>query len=87
MSARYIPIQTKIDVNTLFKSIAVFHLFALFIYVYTIPFKSCCFFKEINTFIQQGCIKLIKRDIFNVTKYFYLKKKTVLLNFVFVKES
>ncbi len=34
------------------------------------------FFKEINTFIQQGCIKLIKSDnknINNVTKDFYLE--------------
>ncbi|XDV46539.1 hypothetical protein PO909_014421, partial [Leuciscus waleckii] len=31
----------------------------------------CLFFKEMNTFIQQGCIKLIKsdsKDIYNVTK-------------------
>ncbi len=31
---------------------------------------------EINTFIQQGCTKLIKsdsKDIYNVTKYFYFK--------------
>ncbi len=32
----------------------------------------CIYFKEITTFIQQGCIKLIKsdtkRDIYNVTK-------------------
>ncbi len=35
------------------------------------------FFLEINTFIQQGCIKLIKSDItdiYNVTKDLYFKK-------------
>ncbi len=34
------------------------------------------FFKEINTFIQQECIKLIKRDskdIYNATKEFHFK--------------
>ncbi len=31
---------------------------------------------EINTFIQQGCFKLIKsddKDICNITKYFYFR--------------
>ncbi len=35
------------------------------------------FFREINTFIQQECIKLIKsdsQDIYNVIKYFVLNK-------------
>ncbi len=46
-------------------------------YLYTIIQKfvvSKIFFKDINTFIQQGCIKLIKsdsKDIYNVTKDFY----------------
>ncbi len=34
------------------------------------------FFKEINAFIYQGCIQLIKsnwKDIYNFTKDFYLK--------------
>jgi len=32
--------------------------------------------KEINTFIQEGCIQLIKsdsKDIYNVTKAFYFR--------------
>ncbi len=46
---------------------------------YTVHFEnlgSISFFKEINTFIYQGCIKLIKsddKDIYNVTKDFYFK--------------
>jgi len=38
--------------------------------------KICLLFKEIDSFIQQECIKLIKSDsevIDIVTKYFYLK--------------
>ncbi len=34
------------------------------------------FLKEMNTFIQPGCIKLIKsdsEDIYNITKDFYFK--------------
>ncbi len=44
--------------------------------------------KEINTIIQQGCIKLIKsysKGIYNVTKHLYLNK--CCLNFLFIKES
>jgi len=40
-----------------------------------------------NTFIQQGCIKLIKSDskyIYNVTKFLIFLN--VLLNFVFIKD-
>ncbi len=40
-----------------------------------------------NTFIQQGCIKLIKsgsKDIYNVTKDFYFKY--MLINFLFIKK-
>ncbi len=39
-------------------------------------FKYGVLFKEMNTFIQQGRIKLIKRDskdIYNVIKDFYFK--------------
>ncbi len=35
-----------------------------------------------NTYIQQGCIKLIKtdsKDIYNVRKYYCLKKVSVFL--------
>ncbi len=35
----------------------------------------CPFLEEINTFIQRGCIRLIKNDNkskYNVTKYFYV---------------
>ncbi len=38
--------------------------------------KICLLFKEIDSFIQQECIKFIKSDsevIDIVTKYFYLK--------------
>jgi len=41
------------------------------------------FFIEINTFIQQRCIKLIKcdsKDIYNGTKYFFGER-------MFIKES
>jgi len=34
------------------------------------------FEEEINTFIEQGCIKLFEsesKDIYNVSKYFYFK--------------
>jgi len=37
--------------------------------------------KEINTFIQQGCIQLIRsdiKDIYNVTRYFYSKNPGIL---------
>jgi len=37
---------------------------------------SKIFLKEINTFIQQGCIQFIKSDskeMYNVTKDFYFK--------------
>ncbi len=38
----------------------------IYIYIYMLPFKSMglvsVFFQGINTFIQQGCIKLIKSD-------------------------
>lgn len=30
--------------------------------LHTVPFESC-FFKEINTFIHQGCIKLILKKV------------------------
>jgi len=33
---------------------------------------SLLFVKEINTFIQQGCVKLIKSDIYIIRKEFYL---------------
>ncbi len=44
--------------------------------------------EEINTFIQQGWIQLIKIDsklIYIVLKDFYLKINAVLLNFLFIK--
>jgi len=47
----------------------------IYIYIYT----------EMNTFIQQGCIKFIiidSTDIYNVTK-----NSLVLFNFLFIKES
>jgi len=47
------------------------------------------FLKQINTFIQQGRIKLIKsgsKYIYNVKKKRFLFLKTVLLNFLFIKE-
>ncbi len=47
------------------------------------------FFKEINTFIQQGCINLIKtdsKDIYNVKKIsVYIN--VIVLNFLFTKKS
>ncbi len=44
------------------------------------------FLKEINTFIQQGCIKLIKSDSKDLQYIFFLIN-AVLLNFLFIKES
>ncbi len=41
-----------------------------------LAFKSLDLFKEINTFINHGCIKLIKsviKDIYNVTKNVHFK--------------
>jgi len=46
-------------------------------------FKSFSFFKEINTFIQQERIKLIKSD----SKDILVQINAVLLNFLFIKES
>jgi len=46
------------------------------------------FFKEMNTFIQQGCITLIKRDskdIHDVLKIL-LQRNVVLLRILFIKE-
>ncbi len=40
-------------------------------------------FKEINNFIQQRCIKLIKND----SKDFNIFSNAVLLNCLFIKES
>ncbi len=45
--------------------------------------------KESNTFIQQGCIQLIKsdgQDLYNVTKRFLFQINAVLLNILFIKE-
>ncbi len=39
------------------------------------------FFKEIKSFIYRGCIKLIKSDVYNYTKYFCFN--AVLLNFFY----
>ncbi len=58
--------QNKCDFVCLFKSGS----------NYTTCFFSVWFFKEIHTFIQQCCLKLIKSDsnkIYNATKYLYLK--------------
>ncbi len=48
--------------------------------LYTLPFKSLVsdffLFKEMDTFVQQRCIELIKHDskyIYNVVKYLYFK--------------
>ncbi len=51
--------------------------------LHTLPFKNVgvskvFFLKEINTSIQQGCIKLIKSD----TKEFLMLQK---MNFLFIK--
>ncbi len=47
----------------------------------------CFFFKEINIFIQQGCVKLIKVIVI-VDSYCYKRfLKTVLFNFLLIKES
>jgi len=50
---------------------------------------SVFFFKEINTFIKQECIKLIKSDIkdsYNVTND-YFTINGVLLNLLLIKEK
>ncbi len=50
--------------NTLYTTILIYHFYI--------------FLKEINTFIKQGCIKLIKSDsknIYDVAKDFHKKKK------------
>jgi len=48
-----------------------------FIFIY-LCYRSKHFLEETNTFIQQGCIKLIesdsKEDIYNVRKGFYFKR-------------
>ncbi len=54
--------------------------------------KICLFFffKEMYTFIQQGCIKLIKCDgkyIYLLTGFFLFQINTVLSKFLFIKES
>ncbi len=49
---------------------------------------SLIFFQEIDTFAQQGCIKLIKsdsKDFYKATKISILN--AVLLNFLFICES
>ncbi len=46
--------------------------------------------KNVNTFIQQGCIKVAKsdnEDIYNVIKTIIFQINNVVLNFLFVKES
>ncbi len=46
------------------------------IWIYCTNFGGQDFFNEINTFIQQGHMKLFKsdcEDIYNVTKDFYFK--------------
>jgi len=47
--------------------------------------------KEMNYFIQQGCITLIKRDsecIYCIMLHqIYLIKNAILLNFLFIKKS
>ncbi len=59
-------------------------------WIYTYPFKSLVFvkfllLKEINTFIQWGCIKLIKSDS-KFYKYFLLHINVV-LNLLLIRES
>ncbi len=52
--------------------------------------KVCGLLKEINTFIDQGHIKLIKsdnKDIYNVTIDFCFKINAVLLNCLFICEK
>ncbi len=41
------------------------------------------FFKEINTFIQEGCVKWIKGE----SKDFLFGTNAVIFNFVFIDES
>ncbi len=66
-------------------------LFFLYMYVYNVQkfgVSKNIFLRNYKK-IQQECIKLIKRDskdICNVTKDFYFKENSVLLNFLF-KES
>ncbi len=43
--------------------------------------------KEINTFIHQGCIKLIKSDSKLIYKIFIFQINAVLLNCLFIQES
>ncbi len=47
------------------------------------------FFKEITTFIEQGCIQLIKCDTKNIynDKRFLFQINAALLNFLITKES
>ncbi len=70
---------------------SVIYLCLIFNFMYV-----CIYFKEITTFIQQGCIKLIKsdtkRDIYNVTKDLFqiccsFEKKNYLriLKIIFIK--
>ncbi len=48
---------------------------------------SVSVFIEIDTFMQQGCVKLVKsesKDIYKVSKFIF-QIKAVLLNFLFIK--
>ncbi len=55
----------------------------------TLLFKSLgsvSFYKEINTFIRKGCIKLIKSDIY-LLEIILFQINAVLLNFLLVKDK
>jgi len=55
----------------------------------TIPFKSLSFSKEINAFVQQGGIKLIKSDSKKPQTFimYTFQINAVLLNFPFIVET
>ncbi len=78
--------QESVDVISFKISQALFELYVIYSIIksewwqlhiqYSSKVWGQSFLREINTFIQQGCIKLIKNDskeIYNVTKYFYFK--------------
>lgn len=54
----------------------VFSIFSIHVTVQKLGISNFYFFLEINTFISQGCIKLLTSDskaFYNATKDFYMK--------------
>ncbi len=64
----------------------------LFIYLFNLIFILFIYFisQEFNTFVQQGCIKLIKsdnKDMYNVAKDFYFRQMLFFWTFYSEKKS